>query len=69
MLQIAEWATEGFGPTDGGYASVYVGWTGLYAVFVLAVVFWLETLLATAIRYRKTERACPAAARARFGRR
>jgi heme/copper-type cytochrome/quinol oxidase subunit 3 len=58
-LQIAEWATQGFGPTDGGYASVYVGWTGLYAVFVLAVVFWLETLLATAIRYRKTERGAP----------
>ena len=29
VLQIAEWATQGFGPTDGGYASVYVGWTGL----------------------------------------
>ena len=55
-LQIAGWATQGFGPTDGGYASVYVGWTGLYAVFVLAVLYWLETLLATAIRYRKTER-------------
>jgi heme/copper-type cytochrome/quinol oxidase subunit 3 len=55
VLQIAEWATQGFGPTDGGYASVYVGWTGLYALFVLMVVYWLETLLATAIRYRETD--------------
>ena len=58
-LQIAEWATQGFGPTDGGYASVYVGWTGLYALFVLMVVYWLETLLATAIRYRKIEHGAP----------
>jgi heme/copper-type cytochrome/quinol oxidase subunit 3 len=59
VLQIAEWSTQGFGPTDGGYASVYVGWTGLYALFVLMVVYWLETLLATAIRYRKTEHGAP----------
>ena len=36
-LQIAEWATQGFGPTDGGYASVYVGWTGLEVLFVLGL--------------------------------
>ena len=63
-LQIAEWATLGFGPTDGGYASVYVGWTGLYALFVLAVAYWLETLLATAIRYRRIERGGPPAGHA-----
>jgi heme/copper-type cytochrome/quinol oxidase subunit 3 len=52
-LQIAEWATQGFGPTDGGYASVYVGWTAFLFVFVVGLLFWLETTLATAIRYRK----------------
>jgi heme/copper-type cytochrome/quinol oxidase subunit 3 len=52
-LQIAEWATQGFGPTQGAYASVYVGWTGVLFVFVLGTAFWLETVLATAIRYRK----------------
>jgi heme/copper-type cytochrome/quinol oxidase subunit 3 len=52
-LQVAEWATQGFGPTDGAYASVYVGWTGMLFLFVLGTVFWLETVLATAIRYRK----------------
>ena len=31
-LQIVEWSTQGFGPTDGPYASVYLGWTGLLAL-------------------------------------
>ena len=52
-LQIAEWATQGFGPTDGGYASVYLGWTGFMVLFVLGLAFWLETTLATSLRYRK----------------
>jgi heme/copper-type cytochrome/quinol oxidase subunit 3 len=51
-LQIGEWATQGFGPTDGAYASVYVGWTGVQVLFVLGLVFWLETTLATSIRFR-----------------
>lgn len=51
-LQIAEWATEGFGPTNGAYASVYVGWTGVLFIFVVGTAYWLETVLATAIRYR-----------------
>jgi heme/copper-type cytochrome/quinol oxidase subunit 3 len=52
-LQIAEWSTQGFGLTDGGYASVYVGWTAFLFVFVLGTMYWLETVVATAIRYRK----------------
>lgn len=52
-LQVAEWATQGFGPTDGAYASVYVGWTAMLFVFLLGTAYWLETVLATAIRYRK----------------
>ena len=51
-LQVAEWATQGFGPTDGGYASVYVGWTGMLFVFLIGALYWLETVLATAVRYR-----------------
>jgi heme/copper-type cytochrome/quinol oxidase subunit 3 len=53
VLQIIAWATLSFGPTNGGYASVYVGWTGLYALFVLGTMFWLETILATSFRYRQ----------------
>ena len=56
-LQIAEWATQGFGPTDGAYASVYVGWTGLQALFVLGLAYWAETTVAMSIRYRGPERA------------
>ena len=52
VLQVAEWATQGFGPTQGGYASVYLGWTGVLSVFVLGATYWLETTFATALRYR-----------------
>jgi heme/copper-type cytochrome/quinol oxidase subunit 3 len=53
VVQIVAWANLGFGPTDGGYASVYVGWTGLYTLFVLGSLFWLETSLAVSYRYRE----------------
>ena len=36
VVQVVEWATLGFGPTDGGYASVFVGWTGFYFLFAAA---------------------------------
>lgn len=52
-LQLAEYAELGFGPTQGGYASVFVGWTGAYALFVLATMYWLETVVATAFRARR----------------
>ena len=52
VLQIVEWSTLGFGPTDGGYASVFFGWTGLQLLFVLGLAYWLETTLATSFRYR-----------------
>jgi heme/copper-type cytochrome/quinol oxidase subunit 3 len=55
VLQITEWATQGFGPTDGSYASVYVGWTGLQALFVLGLAYWAETTVAMSIRYRGPE--------------
>jgi heme/copper-type cytochrome/quinol oxidase subunit 3 len=53
-LQIVEWSTQGFGPTDGPYASIYLGWTGLLALFVVGLAYWVETTLATSFRYRKT---------------
>ena len=58
-LQIAEWSTQGFGPSDGAYASVYIGWTGMLFLFLLGTLFWLETVLATSIRYRKIATAAP----------
>jgi heme/copper-type cytochrome/quinol oxidase subunit 3 len=56
VLQIVEWATQGFGPTDGPYASVYLGWTGLLTIFVVGLTFWAETTLAISIRYRAHRR-------------
>jgi heme/copper-type cytochrome/quinol oxidase subunit 3 len=56
VLQIVEWSTQGFGPTDGPYASVYLGWTGLLTIFVIGLAYWVETTLATSIRYRKAGR-------------
>jgi heme/copper-type cytochrome/quinol oxidase subunit 3 len=52
VLQVVEWFTVGFGPADGGYASVFFGWTAFNVLFVAGTLLWLENLLATAIRYR-----------------
>ncbi|HZP71865.1 MAG TPA: hypothetical protein VFA97_00650 [Gaiellaceae bacterium] len=60
VLQIVEWLTIGFGPESGGYASVFLGWTAAQLVCLLGAAYWLETLLATAIRYRKTLHGAPA---------
>jgi heme/copper-type cytochrome/quinol oxidase subunit 3 len=59
-LQIAEWSTQSWGPTDGPYASVYLGWTGLLALFVVGLAFWVETTLAISIRYRGMAHGAPA---------
>jgi heme/copper-type cytochrome/quinol oxidase subunit 3 len=52
VVQCVAYARLGFGPTDGGYASVFVAWTALNAVFVLGTMLWLETLLAYGLRSR-----------------
>ena len=57
VLQVIEWFTLGFGPADGGYASIYFGWTAFIVLFGRGAIFWLETTLATSLRYREhTER-------------
>ncbi len=53
VAQCLEYTAQHFGPTDGGYASVFCGWTGLYAVAVLATMYWLETQVATELRARR----------------
>jgi heme/copper-type cytochrome/quinol oxidase subunit 3 len=52
VLQIVEWATQGFGPTDGAYAAVYLAWTGLLVLFAIGLAYWVETTVATSYRYR-----------------
>jgi heme/copper-type cytochrome/quinol oxidase subunit 3 len=52
VVQAIEWKAVDFGPASGGYASVFFGWTAFFALFQLATLYWLETLAATAFRYR-----------------
>jgi heme/copper-type cytochrome/quinol oxidase subunit 3 len=55
VLQAIAWTSQGFGPADGGFASVYFGWTAFLFLFVLGTMLWLEMTLATSFRYRKTD--------------
>jgi len=50
VLQVVEYTQLGFGPTDGGFASVFVGWTGLLGVVTLLTMVWLETVVASSFR-------------------
>jgi heme/copper-type cytochrome/quinol oxidase subunit 3 len=59
VLQILAWTSASFGPTDGGFASVYFGWTAFMALFVFATLLWLEMTVATSFRYRKMETDAP----------
>ena len=52
VLQVVAWTHEGFGPADGGFASVYFGWTAFLFLFVLGTLLWLEMTVATSFRYR-----------------
>jgi heme/copper-type cytochrome/quinol oxidase subunit 3 len=52
VVQIVAWTQVSFGPTDGAYASVYFGWSSLFALFVLLTLVWLEMCLALSFRYR-----------------
>jgi heme/copper-type cytochrome/quinol oxidase subunit 3 len=52
-LQCVEYTVQDFGPTDGGYASVFCAWTALYLIAVLATMYWLETQIATELRARR----------------
>jgi heme/copper-type cytochrome/quinol oxidase subunit 3 len=52
-LQFVEFTTLGFGPASGGYASVFLGWTALYAVFALGCIYWIETQIASLWRARR----------------
>jgi hypothetical protein len=53
LLECVEYTSQSFGPTDGGYASVFVGWTALFSLTTLGTLYWLETILATELRARR----------------
>ena len=52
-VQCIQYTVQHFGPTDGGYASVFYSWTALYMIAVLATMYWLETQVATELRARR----------------
>jgi heme/copper-type cytochrome/quinol oxidase subunit 3 len=52
VVQVFEYANVHFSPTDGGYASVFIGWTVLFVVFVLLTMYWVEVLFAEGLRNR-----------------
>jgi heme/copper-type cytochrome/quinol oxidase subunit 3 len=59
VLQVLAWTHEGFGPADGGFASVYFGWTAFLFLFVFGTLLWLEMTLATSYRYSRIESSAP----------
>ena len=61
VLQVLDWTHESFGPADGGFASVFFGWTAFLFLFVFCTLLWLEMTLATSMRYRNVDAGAPAA--------
>jgi heme/copper-type cytochrome/quinol oxidase subunit 3 len=59
VLQVIDWTHESFGPADGGFASVYFGWTAFILLFAFCTLLWLEMTLATSLRYRRMETDAP----------
>lgn len=49
-VQCWQYTDLGFGTEEGGYASVYLGWTGFFSIVVFGAMLWLEMILATAWR-------------------
>ena len=58
-LQCIEYTTVDFGPASGGYASVFFGWTAMYAVMVLVAMYWLEVQVASAARTSRGSAVAP----------
>ena len=52
IFQIVAWLRLSWGPTNGSFAGVYLGWTAMYALFLFGTMYWLETILAVSYRYR-----------------
>lgn len=52
-LQFFEYTQLDFGAASGGYASVFYGWTALYAIVALLGVYWIEIQVASLWRIRR----------------
>jgi heme/copper-type cytochrome/quinol oxidase subunit 3 len=58
-IQCWQYTDLAFGTSEGGYANVYLGWTGFFTIFVFGAMVWLEMILATARRAPSTTAARP----------
>jgi heme/copper-type cytochrome/quinol oxidase subunit 3 len=54
VVQFTQYYYLHFGATAGGLASVFFGFTAVFAVFWLGAVYWMETLWAQSVRQPKT---------------
>jgi heme/copper-type cytochrome/quinol oxidase subunit 3 len=54
-LIVAQFASISFGPTSGGYASVFVGWHAFYGLNLLLLLGWLESLVAQSLHVHTQE--------------
>jgi heme/copper-type cytochrome/quinol oxidase subunit 3 len=59
VIQAIAWTQQGFGPVDGGFASVYFGWTAFLFLFVFGTLVWIETTLSMSYRYRHIQSGAP----------
>lgn len=50
VVQSIAFYHAGFGPKDGGYASVFFGWTGFYAASLVGALYWLWVQIAQSLR-------------------
>jgi heme/copper-type cytochrome/quinol oxidase subunit 3 len=55
VVQAVEYANVDFVPHDGGYTSVFYGWTALFAVVALGAVYWIAVLVAEGLRLRTAD--------------
>jgi heme/copper-type cytochrome/quinol oxidase subunit 3 len=60
VVQVVAWTQQSFGPADGGFASVYFGWTAFLFLFVLGTLLWLQMTVAMSLRYSRVEGGAPA---------
>jgi hypothetical protein len=54
-LHVWQLDTLPFSPTDGGYASVFIGWTAALIAVEVGAMYWLFTLLRGSFRIAQIE--------------
>jgi heme/copper-type cytochrome/quinol oxidase subunit 3 len=55
---VAQFAAMSFGPTSGGYASVFIGWLAVFGVILVLILLWLEMLIAQSL-HAHTQQVAP----------